>query len=66
MFSQKKAFLIFQETKTPNKLFILQETELPYISGNGNPKKLVIFQKMKLSSNELIKLLIFQEVTFKA
>ena len=38
IFSQKKAFPIFQETETPNKLLIFQKTELSYIS--GNPKKL--------------------------
>ena len=38
IFSQKKAFLIFRETKNPKKLFIFQETELYYIS--ENPKKL--------------------------
>ena len=35
IFSQKKAFLIFQETETPKKFLIFQETELSYISGNG-------------------------------
>ena len=34
IFSQKKAFLIFQETETPKKFFIFQEKELSYISGN--------------------------------
>ena len=38
IFSQKKASLIFQKTEILKKLFILQETELSYISGNGNPK----------------------------
>ena len=37
IFSQKKAF-IFWETETPKKL--------PYISGNGNPKKLLTFQEV--------------------
>ena len=46
LFSQKKAFLIFRETETTKKLFIFQETELSYISGNGNPKKLLIFQEV--------------------
>ena len=32
IFSQKKAFLIFQETETPQQFFIFQETELFYIS----------------------------------
>ena len=38
IFPQKKAFLIFQETETQKKI--------PYISGNGNPKKLLIFQEV--------------------
>ena len=45
IFSQKKAFLIFREAEIPKKLLIYQETELSYISGNGNPKKLLIFQE---------------------
>ena len=40
IFSQKKAFLIFRETKIPKKFLIFQGTELSYISGNGSPKKL--------------------------
>ena len=32
----KKAFLMFQETVLSH----IHETELSYISGNGNPKKL--------------------------
>ena len=47
-FSQKKAFPILQETKTPKKLFIFKETELSYISLNRNPKKLLIFQEVTL------------------
>ena len=31
LFSEKKAFLIFQETETPKKLLIFQETKLSYI-----------------------------------
>ena len=34
IFSQKKAFLIFWETESPKKPFILQETKFSYISGN--------------------------------
>ena len=34
IFSQKKAFLIFWETESPKKSFILQETKFAYISGN--------------------------------
>ena len=35
IFSQKKAFHIFWETKIPKKFVIFQETELSYISGKG-------------------------------
>ena len=45
IFSQKKAFLIFREIKTPKKNFIIQEMELSYISENGNPKKHLHFKK---------------------
>ena len=44
IFSEKKAFFIFLETESPKKLLLLQETELSYISGNGNRKKPLIFQ----------------------
>ena len=37
IFSQKKTFLIFKETKNPEKILALQETELTYISGNNFP-----------------------------
>ena len=66
MFSQKKAFLIFQETETPKKFFILEKKELPSIPRNGNPKKLFIFQEMELSISKLKRLLIFQEGISKA
>ena len=51
IFSQKKAFLIFWETKILKKFVIFQEMELSYISGNGNgnPKKLLIFLEMSVS-----------------
>ena len=44
IFSQKKAFLMFQERDTPKKFFLSKETEVSYISGKGNPKKLLILQ----------------------
>ena len=37
-------FLIFQETETPKKFL--------YISGNGNPKKLLIFQEVTFQSRK--------------
>ena len=46
-FSQKKSFLIFQETETPKKFLIFQETELSYISGNN-------FQSSKNKENPLL------------
>ena len=53
--SQKKAFLIFRETKTPKKFLIFQETELFYISRNGNPKKILIFQKVTFRARKMEK-----------
>ena len=47
IFSEKKAFLIFRHTETPKKFIIFQETELSYISGNGNSKKILIALKIK-------------------
>ena len=55
IFSQKKAFLIFPETETPPKIFVFQETELAYISGNGNPKKLLIFQEVTFQARKIKK-----------
>ena len=55
IFSQKKAFHIFWETKIPKKFVIFQETELSYISGN---RTFLHFGKGNF--------LIFQEVTFRA
>ena len=45
-----KAFLIFWEMETPKKFVILQQTGLSYISGNENPKKRLIFQKVTFRS----------------
>ena len=45
-FSQKKDFVIFQETETPKKLLTFQKTDFSYILGNGNPKKLFVFQEV--------------------
>ena len=65
-FSQKKAFLIFRETETPEKIFIFQETELSYISENRNPKKLLISQEVTFRARKIkkttLKKLIFQEM----
>ena len=58
IFSQKKTFVIFRKTETP---YILGN-ETFYVSGNRNPKNLLIFQKSGNPKN----LLIFQEVTFRA
>ena len=55
MFSLQKAIIIFRETEPPpspppsqkNKI-ILDRTEHSYISGKGNPEKLLIFIKVTL------------------
>ena len=65
IFSQKKDFLIFQETKTPKRFFRFQEMKLSYISRNGNPKKPFIFQRMELPSQKLKKFVIFWQETPK-
>ena len=62
-----KKILIFRKTETPKKFFIFQETELSHISGNGNPKKLLIFQEVtfrarKVKKPTLKKLVISQEM----
>ena len=45
--SQEKAFLLFQETKTPKKLIFFSKETFSYISGNGNPeKKSLYFRKL--------------------
>ena len=46
VFSQKKAFLIFRETKAPKKFLVLSRESF---SGNGNPKQFFIFQETELS-----------------
>ena len=80
IFSQKRAFLIFQETETPKKFFIFQETEPFYILGNGNTKKTCHISRSNFPSSKngkttLLKsslhfskgnFPIFQEVTCKA
>ena len=35
IFSQKKSFLMFQETETSKKFLMFQETKLSYISGSN-------------------------------
>ena len=50
---KKKGFLIFRKIETSKTLLIFQETELYYISGNGNPKKLFIFQETETLKNFL-------------
>ena len=46
IFSQKKPVLVFPETETLIKFLIFRETELSYISGNRDFKKLLIFQEV--------------------
>ena len=57
IFSQKKDFLIFRETETPKKFLIFQERELSYISGNGNPKRLLIFEEVTFQARKMKKTL---------
>ena len=57
MFSQKKGFPLFRETKTQKKFLTFEKTEFSYISGNKNPKIFFIFQEMESY--------IFQERTSK-
>ena len=59
IFFQKKAFLIFLETETPpppppqkKKILIFQETELSYISGNRNPKKISYISQSNFQSSK--------------
>ena len=71
IFSQKKAFLIFQEMKishiSGNRnteiIHIFPETKFFYISRSKKPalKKCRTFRVMKISSHELLKRLVFQE-----
>ena len=42
----------FQETETPRKIFIFQEKEFCFISGNGNSKKLLISQEVALRAQK--------------
>ena len=61
--SNVKKFLIFSQK---NAFLIFKESELSYISGNGNPKKLLIFQEVtvharKMKRTTIKKFLIFQE-----
>ena len=57
IFFQKKAFLIYLETETPppqkkKKILIFQETELSYISGNRNPKKISYISQSNFQSSK--------------
>ena len=51
IFSQKKSFFIFRETKTLKKFFMSQETGLFYIPGNANPKNELHFKKSNEKKN---------------
>ena len=46
-FLERKLFLYFGK-----QFLIFQETEFFYISGNGNPEKLLIFQKVNFRSRK--------------
>ena len=51
--SNIKKILIFRKTKPPKKI--------PYISGNGKPKRLLIFRKMELCNSKTKKFLTFSQ-----
>ena len=55
IFSQKGVFLIFKETETLKKLFAFQKCELSYILGNGNLKKLLLFQEVTFQARKMRK-----------
>ena len=40
-----KDFFIFRETEIPKNLLLFQVTELTYISGNEDPKKVLKLQE---------------------
>ena len=67
--SNIKKILTFSQKKA---LFIFRETEFSYISGKGNPKKLLIFPKVTFRAQKTKKkltgkkLLIFQEIDLLA
>ena len=44
------------ETQTPKKFLIFQETELSYISGNGNSKRLLISQEVTFRPRRIKKI----------
>ena len=67
IFSQKKLSLYFRK----RNYLIFQEMELSYISGNGNPKKLLIFQEVTFRARKnkklaLKKVLYFGKCNFLA
>ena len=53
--SNIKKFLILRGTETPKKFLKRQETELSYISENGNPRKLLISQEVTFSARKIKK-----------
>ena len=59
IFSRNKAFLIFREQKSrKNSLYFkrkYKETELSYISGIRNPKKLLTLQKVTFRARKIKK-----------
>ena len=57
--SKKNPLLYIWETELSGtdikKFLIFQETEFSYISGNGNPKKLLIFQEVTFQAQKIFK-----------
>ena len=52
-FLKEKLFLYFGKPKTPKKFLIFQETEPSYISGNGNPKKPLMFPEVTFRARKI-------------
>ena len=62
-----KVFFIFRETEIPKNLLLFQVTELTYISGNEDPKKVLKLQEetfwtLKIKKTTLKIFLILQEM----
>ena len=55
IFSQKKTFRTFREMENPKKFILFQETEHSYISRNETLKKLLIFQEVTFRARKMEK-----------
>ena len=66
IFSQKKAFLIFQKTKTLKKLFLFQEIELSLFQEMETLKNFLYFKKqfLELKNKKLFILFLIKKQNF--